>query len=58
VSVCDAFDALINDRPYRSRKTPSDALAILRNGAHRQWDPEVVNVFISQFATVTSLGAA
>jgi putative two-component system response regulator len=58
VSVCDAFDALINDRPYRSRKTHDEALAILRAGAHRQWDPEVVNVFISQFARVTSLGAA
>ena len=58
VSVCDAFDALINDRPYRSRKTPGEALSILRSGAHRQWDPEVVNVFVSQFATVTSLGAA
>jgi HD-GYP domain-containing protein (c-di-GMP phosphodiesterase class II) len=56
--VCDAFDALINDRPYRSRKTHDEALAILRAGAHRQWDPEVVNVFISQFARVTSLGAA
>jgi cyclic di-GMP phosphodiesterase len=58
VSVCDAFDALINDRPYRSRKTPDEALAILRAGAHRQWDPEVVNVFVRQFATVTSQGAA
>ena len=58
VSVCDAFDALCNDRPYRPRKTPDEALAILRSGANRQWDPEVVNVFLSQFATVTRLGAA
>jgi putative two-component system response regulator len=58
VAVCDAFDALINDRPYRARKMPDEALAILRAGAHRQWDPEVVNVFANQFATVTSLGAA
>jgi putative two-component system response regulator len=58
VSVCDAFDALINDRPYRSRKTPDEALSILRAGANRQWDPEVVNVFISQFASVTRMGAA
>jgi putative two-component system response regulator len=58
VSVCDAFDALINDRPYRSRKTPDEALSILRAGANRQWDPEVVDVFISQFGTVARVGAA
>ena len=58
VAVCDAFDALINDRPYRARKTPNEALAILRAGAHRQWDPEVVEALTSQFASVTSLGAA
>jgi putative two-component system response regulator len=58
VSVCDAFDALINDRPYRSRKTPDEALSILRAGAHRQWDPEVVDVFISQFGTLARMGAA
>ena len=58
VAVCDAFDALINDRPYRKRKSPDEALSTLRSGAHRQWDPEVVNAFINQFANVTSLGAA
>ena len=58
VSVCDAFDALINDRPYRPRKSADEAIAILRGGAHRQWDPEVVSAFISQFAGAASLGAA
>ncbi|HKC19226.1 MAG TPA: HD domain-containing phosphohydrolase [Candidatus Dormibacteraeota bacterium] len=58
VAVCDAFDALINDRPYRARKTPDEAIAILHAGARRQWDPEVVDVFTRQFANVTSLGAA
>jgi putative two-component system response regulator len=58
VAVCDAFDALINDRPYRARKAPDEALAILRAGARHQWDPEVVDVFAGQFSRVTSLGAA
>jgi putative nucleotidyltransferase with HDIG domain len=58
VAVCDAFDALINDRPYRARKTPDEAIAILHAGARRQWDPDVVDVFTRQFAQVTSLGAA
>ncbi len=58
VAVCDAFDALVTDRPYRSRKTPEEAMATLRAGARRQWDPEVVDVFISDFGAVTRMGAA
>jgi cyclic di-GMP phosphodiesterase len=58
VAVCDAFDALVTDRPYRQRKSRQEALSILRGGARRQWDPEVVEVFISEVPTLTSLGAA
>ena len=58
VSVCDAYDALVTDRPYRQRKTREEALAILRGGARRQWDPDVVEHFISEVPTLTSLGAA
>lgn len=58
VSVCDAYDALVTDRPYRQRKTREEALAILQGGARRQWDPEVVEHFIRQVPSLTSLGAA
>lgn len=58
VAVCDAYDALVTDRPYRQRKTLEEALSILRGGARRQWDPEVVQVFISELPALTSLGAA
>ena len=58
VAVCDAFDALVNDRPYRSRKAPEEALAILRAGASRQWDPEVVALFNAEIQTLGSQGAA
>ena len=58
VAVCDAFDALINDRPYRGRKSPDEAVAILRAGAKRQWDPEVVDMFARQSADQASVGAA
>ena len=58
VAVCDAFDALINDRPYRARKSPDEALAILRGGAKRQWDPEVVDMFARQSVDQQSVGAA
>jgi hypothetical protein len=42
LAVADTFDALTSDRPYRSRLEQARAIAILREGAGRQWDPAVV----------------
>jgi putative two-component system response regulator len=58
VSVCDAYDALISDRPYRARLSSQEALAILHRGAGAQWDSEVVNAFASQIPSVHSMGVA
>jgi HD-GYP domain-containing protein (c-di-GMP phosphodiesterase class II) len=58
VSVCDAFDALINERPYRHAKPVDEAIAILMAGSGRQWDPEVVETFVNDIPTFTRLGAA
>src|SRR5437762_1684060 len=35
-----------------------ETMAILRGGAKRQWDPEVVELFIGEVPVLTSLGAA
>ena len=58
VSVCDAYDALVNDRPYRSRLRIDEATSILLDGAGTQWDPEVVNVFVGEMPAIRQLGAA
>jgi putative two-component system response regulator len=58
VSVCDAFDALVNDRPYRSRRSTEEAMAVLRAGAGTQWDPETVDMLVSELPTIQHLGAA
>lgn len=58
VSVCDAFDALVNDRPYRVRRSAEEALAVLRAGAGTQWDPETVDLLASELPTIQHLGAA
>lgn len=58
LAVCDAFDALVNDRPYRSRRTVDDALAILAEGAGTQWDPEIVDLLLSEISALRALGAA
>ncbi len=48
VSVCDAYDALINDRPYRERLSQDEAFVILQNGAGRQWDPQIVKLVVDE----------
>ncbi|MGH7904778.1 MAG: HD-GYP domain-containing protein [Candidatus Dormibacteraceae bacterium] len=48
VSICDAFDAMVSDRPYRPGLTPHRAGAILREGAGRQWDERLTGLFLEQ----------
>ena len=45
VAVCDAYDAMVSDRPYRSGMSPLDALEELRRCAGTQFDPDVVEAF-------------
>ena len=45
IAVCDAFDAMTSDRPYRKRGTPDDAVRELRLHAGSQFDPAVVEAF-------------
>jgi putative two-component system response regulator len=58
VAVCDAFDALVNDRPYRPRKSLEEALRLLRAGRGRQWDPDVVDAFLVDLPRASTIGAA
>ncbi|HYS97495.1 MAG TPA: HD domain-containing phosphohydrolase [Candidatus Dormibacteraeota bacterium] len=58
VSVCDAYDALVNDRPYRLRRSTAEAIAVLRAGAGTQWDPETVELLASELPSIQHLGAA
>jgi two-component system, cell cycle response regulator len=45
VAVCDAFDAMTTERPYRQPITEDEALAELRRCAGTQFDPMVVEAF-------------
>jgi diguanylate cyclase (GGDEF)-like protein/putative nucleotidyltransferase with HDIG domain len=46
LSVADCFDSLREDRRYRKAKTRAEAISMLREGAGRMFDPEVVTVFL------------
>jgi two-component system cell cycle response regulator len=54
ISVCDAFDAMVTERPYKARRSMGDALAELRRCMGTQFDPAVVEAF----CTVTADEAA
>lgn len=45
VHVIDAWDAMVNDRPYRRAMSVERALQELRDGAGTQFDPELVALF-------------
>jgi diguanylate cyclase (GGDEF)-like protein len=48
IFVCDAYDAMTTDRPYRKAMSEDHAVAELRRCASTQFDPEVVDAFIAE----------
>jgi diguanylate cyclase (GGDEF)-like protein len=46
ILVCDAYHAMVTDRPYRQRLPVAEARRRLREGAGTQFDPAVVDVFL------------
>jgi putative nucleotidyltransferase with HDIG domain len=42
ITVCDAYGAMVSDRPYRRAMPHNRALAELRDGAGEQFDPDAV----------------
>ncbi|MBK5252073.1 MAG: diguanylate cyclase [Peptostreptococcaceae bacterium] len=46
LSVTDAYDAMINDRPYRSALGKEMAIAELNRCSGKQFDPHIVSVFL------------
>jgi diguanylate cyclase (GGDEF)-like protein len=46
ILACDAYHAMITDRPYRAAMAHEEAIAELRRGAGAQFDPEVVDALL------------
>ena len=47
ILVCDAYHAMTTDRPYRRRLSVEEAARRLREAAGKQFDPQVVEVFLA-----------
>jgi len=45
IAVCDAFDAMVSERPYAGSQSSAKALAEIRRCAGTQFDPRVVEAF-------------
>ncbi len=45
LAVCDAFDAMTSDRPYRRRLTPKEAIDEIEKESGTQFDPEIARIF-------------
>ena len=47
LTVSDAYEAMTSNRPYRTSMSRDEALEILENGKGMQFDPAIVDVFVS-----------
>jgi two-component system cell cycle response regulator len=53
ITICDAYDAMTQERPYRPARPVADALAELRRGAGRRYDPRIVPIFLAAIARLS-----
>ncbi len=50
LGVCNAFDAMVSDRPYRQPLSIEEAKENIRIQSGKQFDPEVVHAFLDELS--------
>jgi HD-GYP domain-containing protein (c-di-GMP phosphodiesterase class II) len=58
LAICDAYDAMTSDRPYRKGMPQEQAEAILRDGAGKQWDARLVQMFLDIMPDILAIRSA
>ena len=53
LAVSDAYDAMTEDRPYRSAMPGMEAIKEIRENAGKQFDPDVVRIFLENESSET-----
>lgn len=51
IAVCDAYDAMLRNRPFRPPLSPAQACRILRQEAGTQFDPALVEALLAVLET-------
>lgn len=46
MAICDVYDALVTERPYKKAYSNKEALMMIDAGRGRQFDPELTNIFV------------
>jgi putative two-component system response regulator len=49
-SICDVFDALVSERPYKAAWSVADALAEIASMSSRAFEPRLVELFLREVA--------
>jgi putative nucleotidyltransferase with HDIG domain len=49
IAVADVYDSLTSDRPYRKAMAPYEARETIQQGSGTEFDPKVVDAFLSAF---------
>jgi putative nucleotidyltransferase with HDIG domain len=49
IALADVYDSLTSDRPYRKGMSPFDARDIIEKGSGTEFDPKVVDAFLTVF---------
>jgi len=55
LSVCNAYDAMVSDKPYRKSMNADWAKDQLNSKAGSQFDPDIVQLFLSELDTNPAL---
>jgi len=57
LAVCDVYDALRSDRPYRGAMCREKALQIIRDERGKGFDPEIADAFVKHVETMEAAAA-
>lgn len=54
-AVCDVFDALISERPYKKAWPVEEALTVIKDGSGSQFEPRIVDAFMEGLPKILRL---
>jgi diguanylate cyclase (GGDEF)-like protein len=54
ILICDAYNAMVEGRPYREPMSAAHATEALYEGAGTQFDPQLVDLFVESVGTATA----